>query len=1459
MNYSPLFGQNVVGARLDVWRVPGFTGSVKSWNANLHHASAFDFNGVGSYLASSYVGETGQFASDGLTSFIRGRVQASDPTAYFMLIGSENPGVWTYKHLDATLYVDTGSAPPAAPLVAPADGSVLVTRTPTLQVGAVTDPDGDPVKYCFRVATGADGRSGVVVESGCLTTPQWTVPAGVLQDGVAYTWQVTTVSALTSTVSPWIGHLKVDMRIGDAGPSPVDTAGTVTTNLANGNVSISASSPTFNTVGGSAGLSFSYNSQDEDNKGLRASYYSDLNHNWVIDDGVQPTLVRTEPQVNVDWANTSPHAPALPADYFIVQWNGYFQAPAAGTYLFAGVHDDKTTVWINNAQVYLGEGPSDVNWTQATGVALTAGQRVPIKVELAEVTGDARLRLFVKTSDDVTVPAQIVNPDWLYTEDLPALSTGWTLSADLDGSGGGYASAQVTDQTIVLTDATGGKHTWTKASTGGYTPPAGEDGVISLDTAGRVTLTDDGTVYAFRADGRLESQNAVVDSRRPAALQNIYDGAPVRLREIRDPVSARSHRLHYNRTGDDCYHGLTPPAGADPAPPAQMLCRIAYWDGTETLLWYTAGKLARIEDPGEEFTDFGYNGSGLVDRVRDPLVNDWVAVDLPNRGPLTEVLTAIGYDTGTGKPRATSVTLPAPAVGQPRAGRTYRYVSGTETQVDFAGLSPATGYGRTVTFDAALRQLTDTDATGRTRSQEWNVKDGVVAVIDPAGRKSTTVYDHADRPVDRYGPAAQSCFTGLLPTAACEPTVARTQTRYDEGLSGLSAAFYDNPGLIGAPKDHTTGIGTNVPAGLQLNTLVTLGVTTATDQYLRHRDGLGFTSQVNGGSDEVTKQDAEFALRSGLADATCYSFESRNYPGQYLRHADYRIRIAANDGSALFAQDATFCARTGHTAAGTSFESKNFPGRFIRRINGEVYISSNGGPNPWDSTTSWADDTTWRVAPPSWRSYVPQSADNGSLSGAYGGQIVGLAGKCLDDRYMATDDGTPMQLWTCNTTDAQRWTISGNTVRVLGKCLDVQWGATGNGTPVWLWTCNGGGAQNWIMQSNGTLINPQSNKCLDVSGWGTADGTPMVIWDCHGGTNQRWTLPANQGAPRPGVPSVGWSARFSGEIQLPEAGAYTFGFNVVDGVRLWVDDTLVVDGWADHPVTTSVTGTYTNTVAGQLAPRPGGLLQPRRQRPAELHLDPARPDLAGGGGSVPAPPLRADHVADEVRVRRRAGQRDRHPVHRRRVGRGLRPGDGRRPRPDRAGVDLVVGVRGARRGLPAADVEDDAHRRADRVDPLRGHRDPRQPLHAGRGSGQPGRHGQIVHRPVAGRRPGPGGAGGLRRLRPGGRRGRRFGVVLHDVRRPRPGHHEGVPGPRRGAGPDGHVQLCGGRGSADQVGVRSTWDGHHEGGSPRAGRLLHRRARHPHRHDLQPAGAGHPGDDQLREPARRLDHDDLHP
>ncbi|MEV6370992.1 glycoside hydrolase family 18 [Micromonospora sp. WP24] len=124
------------------------------------------------------------------------------------------------------------------------------------------------------------------------------------------------------------------------------------------------------------------------------------------------------------------------------------------------------------------------------------------------------------------------------------------------------------------------------------------------------------------------------------------------------------------------------------------------------------------------------------------------------------------------------------------------------------------------------------------------------------------------------------------------------------------------------------------------------------------------------------------------------------------------------------------------------------------------------------------------------------------------GQITGIGGKCVDVAAANPANGTAVQLYGCNGSNAQRWTVgSDGTLRALGKCADVTSAGTTNGTKIQLWDCNGSGAQVWQAQSNGTLRNPQSNKCLDATDNSSADGTRLQIWDCFAGANQRWVLP----------------------------------------------------------------------------------------------------------------------------------------------------------------------------------------------------------------------------------------------------------------------------------------------------------------------------------------------------------------
>ncbi|GAA2341943.1 lectin [Streptomyces kunmingensis] len=128
------------------------------------------------------------------------------------------------------------------------------------------------------------------------------------------------------------------------------------------------------------------------------------------------------------------------------------------------------------------------------------------------------------------------------------------------------------------------------------------------------------------------------------------------------------------------------------------------------------------------------------------------------------------------------------------------------------------------------------------------------------------------------------------------------------------------------------------------------------------------------------------------------------------------------------------------------------------------------------------------------------------------GTITGLAGKCLDVAGASSANGTAVQLYDCNGTTAQQWTVgSDGTIRALGKCLDVTGNSTADGARLQLWDCAGSANQKWSVSAARDLVGRQSGKCADVTGNTSANGTPVQIWSCTGAANQKWTAPAGGG------------------------------------------------------------------------------------------------------------------------------------------------------------------------------------------------------------------------------------------------------------------------------------------------------------------------------------------------------------
>ena len=194
-----------------------------------------------------------------------------------------------------------------------------------------------------------------------------------------------------------------------------------------------------------------------------------------------------------------------------------------------------------------------------------------------------------------------------------------------------------------------------------------------------------------------------------------------------------------------------------------------------------------------------------------------------------------------------------------------------------------------------------------------------------------------------------------------------------------AGSFFEGVMTAGVPTDaadnavqaNVTSVGYGGANGVAGGTLtpgssVSLRATTAccTNRYIRHQNNAVVTSVITSSSSAVDKGDATWIVRRGLADDSCVSFESRNYPGDWLRHFNYQLYRQPFDGSALNAQDATFCPEPGKSGTGTSLRSYNYPARYVRHYNNTVYIAGNGGPNSFDSTTSWAADVSWAVGAP---------------------------------------------------------------------------------------------------------------------------------------------------------------------------------------------------------------------------------------------------------------------------------------------------------------------------------------------------------------------------------------------------------------------------------------------------------------------------------------------------------------
>ncbi|MFI0163606.1 RICIN domain-containing protein [Streptomyces sp. NPDC017095] len=120
--------------------------------------------------------------------------------------------------------------------------------------------------------------------------------------------------------------------------------------------------------------------------------------------------------------------------------------------------------------------------------------------------------------------------------------------------------------------------------------------------------------------------------------------------------------------------------------------------------------------------------------------------------------------------------------------------------------------------------------------------------------------------------------------------------------------------------------------------------------------------------------------------------------------------------------------------------------------------------------------------------------------------------KCLDVQGGKKDNGTPVQVYTCNGSAAQKWVLYGSegSLRLQNvnafKCLDVDGNTPANGTKIRIWTCKDSPAQTWESSVRGatSLKSVGTGKCLDLHTFD--NGNDAQLYTCNGTDAQQFDI-----------------------------------------------------------------------------------------------------------------------------------------------------------------------------------------------------------------------------------------------------------------------------------------------------------------------------------------------------------------
>ncbi|MGW1158195.1 ricin-type beta-trefoil lectin domain protein [Streptomyces sp. NPDC002519] len=750
----------------------------------------------------------------------------------------------------------------------------------------------------------------------------------------------------------------------------------------------------------------------------------------------------------------------------IQQWHTTTSYPGADETDTTAPAGGRSTATYTNA---LGQTTSTVVKNTGNTVTLHGGDVIPSGTSL--------------TSDSVRLTMQ-ADGNLVLSE----LATGRTIwSSGTNGNPGAYAKFGTDGNLVVYTTTGTSKWTTGLTATTGSTFQVRNDStavVVGSDnstvlwrqgTANAIPAADATTKYAYYPSGQIHT----IADNAGNTWSYIYNLLGQKTSQT-DPNTGTTTFDKYDVAGN--LQQMTDSRG-------QVLSYTYDWDNRRTAEYNSPW--SATPDPTKELASWQY----------DTLAKGYPTsstryVGGASGSAYTQAIT--GYNTAY-QPTGSTLTVPA-ADGFAAAGQSTAPTSGTVTYTQSSFYTPTVGLLSTLRYQADGNLPAEDVGYGYTQQGNLDGIGGFITAANTPDYLDAAVHDPFGRVLQaNYGPTGKELAT-FAQYDATTGRITQTSSMLQTSTTALDVANYryNQAGEITAIDD----LQNNTTHDTQCFTYDSFQRLTAA-----WTDTAGITNSSSAPVGAVGGCNTTSVQTTTTAPITTTTVGG---PAPYWQTYSYDL---LGDRTDMVDHD------TGGNALNDTTQSTAYTGTdgtataTLPNQSGTTTSS-----NPTTGTATWTPnytDTSYTPNKNAGNTMSRKVSTTGPIASTF--TITGGGKLCIDDASGSTTPGNKVQVYTCNGTISQSWTIgTDGTVKVKGMCLDTTGNATTSGTTVVIDTCSSDATQKWAVTTAGKLANKaNSSMCLTDPGASATKGTQLTLAACTS-SGQTWStvttgaLPAGQ-------------------------------------------------------------------------------------------------------------------------------------------------------------------------------------------------------------------------------------------------------------------------------------------------------------------------------------------------------------